>query len=76
MILPIYELIVIRNWTTSLTSTAPGSQNTHGEKVAFYIIRAAPEALVAGIVLSLDVRNTFGTGLLGDRFKDAKDEKH
>lgn len=74
MILPIYELVVIRNWTTSLTSTAPGSQNTHGEKLAFYVLRAAPEALVSGILLGPDVRNIFGTGIKGDPFNDPKDQ--
>lgn len=73
LILPAYELVVARDWTTSLTSTAPGSQNTPGEKTAFYILRAAPEALVCAIIMSLDVRNMFGTGIKGDDPMDARD---
>lgn len=72
LILPTYELSVIHNRTTSLTSTAPGSQNTHGEKTAFYVLRAAPGALICAIIMSLDVRNMFGTGIKGDSFRDAK----
>lgn len=70
--MPVYELAVIHNVTTSLTSTAPGSLNTHTEKVVFYVLRAAPEVVAAGILLGLDIRNIFGTGLLGDRFADKK----
>ena len=72
MILPIYEIIVVKNRTDSLTSTAPGSQNTHGEKIAFYALRDLPEVIVAGLLLSLDLRNIFGTGMTGDKFSNPK----
>ncbi|KIP06619.1 hypothetical protein PHLGIDRAFT_106791 [Phlebiopsis gigantea 11061_1 CR5-6] len=67
-----YDLIAITNWTTALSSTAPGSQNTHVEKIAFYIFRAAPEVLIAGSLLILEVRPMFGTGPWGDPIRDPR----
>ena len=65
----------MRTWTSSLTSTAPGSQNTAGAKAAFYVFQAAPEVLAAALLLVPDVREHFSTGMWGDRSTDkaAKD---
>lgn len=60
--------------TTSLTSTAPGSLNTHAEKAVFYVLMVAPETVAAAILLSLDIRNIFGTGLIGDPSTDKKEK--
>lgn len=77
LVIPVYHFVVMHHWTTSLVSTAPGSQNTAGEKALFYVFQAAPEVLSAGILLVVDVKSVFGTGMWGDRSTDAKklDEK-
>ncbi|KAI0685816.1 hypothetical protein C8T65DRAFT_747727 [Cerioporus squamosus] len=64
---PIYRLYVLRFSTTSLLSDAPGSLNSAQSKVTFYIFHSAPELLAAAILISLDVRRVFNTGLWGDR---------
>jgi len=67
----IYRLCVMRTTTTSLTSTASGSQNTPAEKAAFYIFHILPEYISVLILLSCNVRDVFGTGMFGDRrFRD------
>lgn len=68
---PIYRLYVLRFSTTSLFSEDPGSLNSAQSKTTFYIFHSAPEFLSAAILLSLDVRRVFNTGLMGDRrFRD------
>ncbi|KAI0369014.1 hypothetical protein BV20DRAFT_980380 [Pilatotrama ljubarskyi] len=62
----VYRLTVLHNSTTSLTSTAPGSQNTTHAKVLFYIFHIAPEWLSAALLLSVNVRRTYKTGMWGD----------
>ena len=57
--------------TTSLVSTASGSQNTPAEKAAFYIFHILPEYISVLLLLSSNVRDVFGTGMFGDRrFRD------
>ncbi|KAI8978284.1 hypothetical protein BD414DRAFT_422306 [Trametes punicea] len=66
-IVGLYRLIVMHSWTTSLLSTAPGSQNTPGEKATFWVFHAAPEWLAATLIVSADARKTFKTGPFGDK---------
>lgn len=72
MIIPIYQLVIRRDQTTSLTSTAPGSQNTPGEKALFYVLQIAPEYVCLASLLSVNMKSMFGTGMWGDRLKDPK----
>jgi len=61
----------MKTMTTSLISTASGSQNTPAEKAAFYIFHIVPEWISVLILLSCNVRDIFGTGMFGDhRFRD------
>lgn len=55
-------------------ATGPGSQNTNGEKAAFYIFQAALEVLTSGVLLTIDIKNLFSTGFWGDRSSDPKPE--
>lgn len=71
-IVSIYHFVIMRNWTDALISTAPGSQNAIGEKAAFYVLQALPEAIAAALLLVPDVREHFSTGLRGDRLTDPK----
>lgn len=75
-IIPIYHFVAMHNWTTSLTSTVSGSQNTAGEKAAFYIFQTVPELVTGGILLVCDVKTLFVTGVWGDssREKSVQDE--
>lgn len=73
-IVPIYHLVAMRTWTTSLLSTATGSQNTAGEKAAFYALQATPELLAATLLTCANVKKMFGTGSWGDRWTDKKVE--
>jgi len=67
----IYRLCVMSTTTTSLVSTASGSQNTPAEKAAFYIFHILPEYISVLLLLSSNVRDVFGTGMFGDRrFRD------
>ena len=54
-------------YTDSLTSTAPGSLNSSGSKASFFVLHVAPEYVAATILMSLNVRRIFNTGLWGDR---------
>jgi hypothetical protein len=56
----------MRNTTTSLASVVPGSQNTRGEKAAFYIFHMVPEWISVLLLLLCNVRDMFGTGMFGD----------
>ena len=64
----------MRDWTTSLLAIGPGSQNTNGEKAAFYVFQAVPEVLTSGAIILFNVRDLFNTGLRGDSFSDPKPE--
>ncbi|KAI0645174.1 hypothetical protein C8Q79DRAFT_756659 [Trametes meyenii] len=66
-VVALYRLIIMHHSTTSLLSMVHGSQNTHGEKVVFYVLHVAPEWLAVALLLSVDARSKFKTGLLGDR---------
>jgi hypothetical protein len=61
-----YRLSVVRKTTTALDSMAPESLNTTYSKTLFYVFHAAPEWIICAIVLSVNVRRTFGTGPFGD----------
>ncbi|OSC96508.1 hypothetical protein PYCCODRAFT_1472566 [Trametes coccinea BRFM310] len=65
-IVAVYRLIVMRNWTTSLLSTAPGSQNTAGAKAAWWVFHATPELIASALLLSVNLRQWFKTGPFGD----------
>ena len=53
-------------YTTSVTSTAPGSLNSTQSKITFYIFHIVPELIAAAIILGINARQTFDTGLWGD----------
>ena len=72
MVIPIYQLCILHNTTTTLTSKAPGSQNTTREKIEFYVLQVVPELAVSGTLLAINGRRVFGTGVWGDRLKDPK----
>ncbi|RDX47484.1 hypothetical protein OH76DRAFT_1354119 [Lentinus brumalis] len=63
----IYRLVVMRFSTTSLLAEGPGSLNSPGSKATFYVFHSAPEYLAVAILISLDARRVFTTGLWGDR---------
>ncbi|TFK78437.1 hypothetical protein K466DRAFT_606985, partial [Polyporus arcularius HHB13444] len=63
----IYRLVVMRFSTTSLLAEGPGSLNSPGSKAAFYVFHSAPEYLAVAILICLNVRRVFSTGLWGDR---------
>ncbi|KAM5543025.1 hypothetical protein V8D89_003409 [Ganoderma adspersum] len=72
-IIGVYRIVVISHSSTSLLSTAPGSQNSPGSKAAFYVLHVAPEFVSAAILMALNARRVFGTGPWGDRLgKDPK----
>jgi hypothetical protein len=52
--------------TTSLTSLAPGSLNSHGAKATFYVLHVLPEWLALATIFLFNIRQTFGTGVIGD----------
>jgi hypothetical protein len=52
--------------TTSLTSFGPGSLNSHGAKATFYILHVLPEWVALTIIFGFNIRQTFGTGIIGD----------
>ncbi|KAI0753149.1 hypothetical protein C8Q80DRAFT_496442 [Daedaleopsis nitida] len=66
-IIGIYRLAVMRYSTTSLFSTAPGSLNSSTSKALFYALHVAPEYAAAAILMCLNARRVFSSGLLGDR---------
>ena len=65
----VYRLIVMRLKTTSLTSTGPSSLNDPASKATFYVFHAGLELLAAAVLLGVNVREMFGTGLTGDHSK-------
>lgn len=64
----------MHHWTNSLVATVPGSQNTNGDKAAFYIFQAAPEVFTSGALLAINIKDMFNTGFWGDRSSDPKPE--
>lgn len=63
MIIPVYHLVVMNDVTSSLISMDRGSQNTKVEKVAFYVLQAAPEFVTSGTLLFTNLRTMFGTSM-------------
>ena len=59
-VVPVYQLFILGNETTSLISMAPGSGNTHAEKAAFYIFQAVPEVVTSGTLLAINAKEVFG----------------
>ncbi|GJE90504.1 hypothetical protein PsYK624_066430 [Phanerochaete sordida] len=57
---PVYQLFILGNETTSLVSTAPGSDNTRAEKAAFYVFQAVPELLTSGTLMAINAKEVFG----------------
>ncbi|RPD57706.1 hypothetical protein L226DRAFT_573586 [Lentinus tigrinus ALCF2SS1-7] len=74
-VVPVYRLYVLRFSTTSLASDAPGSLNSAQSKATFYVFHSAPEFLSAAILVSLDARQVFNTGLWGDRRRQDPESK-
>ncbi|GJE94920.1 hypothetical protein PsYK624_110960 [Phanerochaete sordida] len=74
-LIPTYHLVIVGNWTTSLTSTAVGSMNTGGEKAAFYVLQALPELVANSVLLIVNSKSMFHTGNWGDRSKDPKPKR-
>lgn len=66
----VYRITVLTHNTTSLFSLAPGGQNTPEEKAAFYVFHVAPEFLSAAVLMALNARRVFGTGMWGDRLTE------
>jgi len=66
VIVSIYRLVIMRFQTLSLLSTAAGSLNSSESKATFYILHMAPEWIAVVLLLCINVRETFGTGLIGD----------
>ncbi|KAF8955655.1 hypothetical protein BDZ97DRAFT_1963583 [Flammula alnicola] len=65
----VYRLSVLSIKTTSLTVQTP--LDSPGSKAAFYVTHALPEWLAILILLLVNVRKSFGTGLVGDwRWRD------
>ena len=65
-----YRITVLTHSTTSLFSLAPGGQNTPGEKAAFYVFHVAPEFIAAAVLMALNARRVFGTGMWGDHLTE------
>ncbi|PSS37854.1 hypothetical protein PHLCEN_2v322 [Hermanssonia centrifuga] len=65
-IVSVYRLVVMRLQTPALVSTGPSSLNDPASKVTFYVFQAAPEWIAAAILVSINVRQTYGTGMWGD----------
>jgi hypothetical protein len=63
-VIGIYRLSVMGLKTTSLTSPSP--LDTPRSKATFYIFHVLPEWLASLILFGYNIRETFGTGLLGD----------
>lgn len=59
-----YRISVMWIRTTSLTDPSP--IDTPTSKALFYIFHALPEWLACVILFGYNIRETFGTGLLGD----------
>jgi len=62
----IFRLAFMYHYTTSLTSTAPGSGNTPGEKSTFYLFHMLSDWMAAALLLLPNVRGMFATGMWGD----------
>ncbi|KIP06620.1 hypothetical protein PHLGIDRAFT_128189 [Phlebiopsis gigantea 11061_1 CR5-6] len=70
MIIPIYQLVIMRDQTTSLLSHSRGSQNTPEEKVFFYVLQVVPEFTCVCALLSINTKRMFGTDMWGDHADD------
>ena len=57
---PIYHLAIMGNRTTSLISTVSRSNNTPGEKAAFYVFQAVPEVVTSSVLLVINAKEVFG----------------
>jgi len=66
VLIAIYRLVVMRFQTTTLLSTAPGSLNTPASKTVFYLLHVLPEWIAMVMLLSVNVREVYGTGKKGD----------
>lgn len=67
----IYRLSVMFHTTTSLTSQEQGSLNNPASKAAFYVFHIVPELISTALLIAINVRQTMGTGPLGDyRWRD------
>lgn len=64
-IIGIYRLIVMHCQTTALESMAACSLNSDGSKATFYTFHILPELIAIILILSVNVRQMFGTGPFG-----------
>lgn len=71
-IISIYRFVVFPSTTPSLLFEGPGSLNTPRDKTFFYVFHVAPEFLAAAVLVCIDVRGIYGTGLHGDRLWGSK----
>jgi hypothetical protein len=53
-------------WITTTSLSAPSPLNTPLSKASFYIFHVLPEWLASLILFGINIRKTFGTGLVGD----------
>ncbi|CCM00423.1 uncharacterized protein FIBRA_02453 [Fibroporia radiculosa] len=61
-----YRLVVMQYHSSGLLSTGPSSLNMPLEKAGFYALHEAPAWIAVVLLLSVDVRRRFHTGLKGD----------
>lgn len=62
----IYRLSVMYRTTTTLISISPSSLNTPAAKATFYVFHMMPEWISVSLLLGLNIREIFDTGMLGD----------
>ncbi|KZT68394.1 hypothetical protein DAEQUDRAFT_727971 [Daedalea quercina L-15889] len=63
---PVYRLAVMSAKTTSLLTTTPDSFNGFRAKALFYGLHIFPELIGAVLLLGINVRTAYNTGLGGD----------
>ena len=64
---PVYRLCVFHLTTNSISSRHTSSQlPDEVQKVIFYVFHIVPEWLIAAVVLCMDTRKSFDTGIWGD----------
>jgi len=72
-VITVYRLYVMHFQTTAIDSLGPGSLNDPGSKAAFYVLHVAPEWITAAVLLGINVRERFDTGLWGEYWPTKKE---
>ncbi|KAH9835421.1 uncharacterized protein C8Q71DRAFT_765800 [Rhodofomes roseus] len=62
----VYRLTISSVMTTSWEPDAPDSLNSHTQKALFYSLHIVPELLAAVLLLRINIRIVYNTGLGGD----------